>query len=232
MIALAREHLAAFEQGRVGAAGFAAPGVSAAGAVARLSRQDGRRSSPLDGVARLSALRRHWLLLRRATQGLAGHFDVNVNHAKDLAEPKLLPKTTGRPEEIPIHEPACAGRDRRRRHCAVGRGRAFHRRQQDGDARRRGSGAEPFRGGFSRRSGGSGPPDGGRQDGIPRSRARAHRHRPQRRRLLFDPHRHGSATSWLWTPTTANTISLRLADFTWKGGRFAFADATDAQGCR
>ncbi|MBZ9891448.1 hypothetical protein EN962_16495 [Mesorhizobium sp. M7A.F.Ca.CA.001.09.2.1] len=27
-----------------------------------------------------------------------------------------------------------------------------------------------------------------------------------------------------------NTVSLRLADFTWKGGRFRFASATDAQG--
>ncbi|TIW93689.1 MAG: hypothetical protein E5V59_14880 [Mesorhizobium sp.] len=28
----------------------------------------------------------------------------------------------------------------------------------------------------------------------------------------------------------ANTVSFRLADFTWKGGRFRFASATDAQG--
>ncbi|MER8409957.1 hypothetical protein NKH97_06660 [Mesorhizobium sp. M0870] len=28
----------------------------------------------------------------------------------------------------------------------------------------------------------------------------------------------------------ANTVSLRLADFTWKGGRFRFASSTDAQG--
>jgi type II secretory pathway pseudopilin PulG len=27
----------------------------------------------------------------------------------------------------------------------------------------------------------------------------------------------------------ANTITLRLADFTWKGGRFTFADAADAK---
>ncbi|RVD10125.1 MAG: hypothetical protein EOS73_03565 [Mesorhizobium sp.] len=28
----------------------------------------------------------------------------------------------------------------------------------------------------------------------------------------------------------ANTVSFRLADFTWKGGRFRFASAVDAQG--
>ncbi|UVK45743.1 hypothetical protein BPNPMPFG_001306 [Mesorhizobium sp. AR07] len=28
----------------------------------------------------------------------------------------------------------------------------------------------------------------------------------------------------------ANTVSFRLADFTWKGGRFRFASAADAQG--
>lgn len=32
------------------------------------------------------------------------------------------------------------------------------------------------------------------------------------------------------TAADANTVSFRLADFTWKGGRFHFASATDAQG--
>ena len=32
------------------------------------------------------------------------------------------------------------------------------------------------------------------------------------------------------TADNANTVSFRLADFTWKGGRFSFASATDAQG--
>lgn len=31
------------------------------------------------------------------------------------------------------------------------------------------------------------------------------------------------------TAGDANTVSFRLADFTWKGGRFQFASATDAQ---
>ncbi len=45
MIALAQEHLAAFEQRRVGVAGFAQTSIFAAGLVARLSRQDGKFSS-------------------------------------------------------------------------------------------------------------------------------------------------------------------------------------------
>ena len=32
------------------------------------------------------------------------------------------------------------------------------------------------------------------------------------------------------TAGDANTVSFQLADFTWKGGRFHFASATDAQG--
>lgn len=31
------------------------------------------------------------------------------------------------------------------------------------------------------------------------------------------------------TASDANTVSFQLADFTWKGGRFSFADAVDAQ---
>ncbi|WP_333474466.1 hypothetical protein [Mesorhizobium qingshengii] len=31
------------------------------------------------------------------------------------------------------------------------------------------------------------------------------------------------------TAGDANTVSFQLADFTWKGGRFSFADAVDAQ---
>lgn len=70
MIALAREHLSAFEQGT-----FALP-VSLRPAFlplaltrAYLDKMDGSRHSPLDGAVLLSALRRHWLLFRRATQG-------------------------------------------------------------------------------------------------------------------------------------------------------------------
>lgn len=70
MIALAREHLSAFEQGT-----FALP-VSLRPAFlplaltrAYLDKMDGSRHSPLDSAVRLSALRRHWLLFRRATQG-------------------------------------------------------------------------------------------------------------------------------------------------------------------
>jgi len=70
MTALAREHLAAFEQG---AAALPAPLRPAflplALSRAYLDKMEGSRHSPLDGVARLSALRRHWLLLRRASKG-------------------------------------------------------------------------------------------------------------------------------------------------------------------
>lgn len=70
MIALAREHLSAFEKGA-----FALP-VSLHPAFLPLAltrgyldKMDGSRHSPLDGAVRLSALRRHWLLFRRATRG-------------------------------------------------------------------------------------------------------------------------------------------------------------------
>ena len=68
MIALARDHLSAFEQGA------AALPVSLYQAFLPLALSRAyltkmERSSPLDGVARLSALRRHWLLLRRASRG-------------------------------------------------------------------------------------------------------------------------------------------------------------------
>ncbi len=70
MIALAREHLSAFERGA------ATLPVSLRAAFlpltlprAYLDRMEGARHSPFDGVARLSALRRHWLLLRRAGKG-------------------------------------------------------------------------------------------------------------------------------------------------------------------
>jgi len=70
MTALAREHLAAFEQG---AAALPAPLRPAflplALSRAYLDKMEGSRHSPLDGIARLSALRRHWLLLRRASKG-------------------------------------------------------------------------------------------------------------------------------------------------------------------
>lgn len=68
MIALAREHLSAFEKG----AGALPVSLRAAFLPLALSRAylaKIERGSPLDGVARLSALRRHWLLVRRAGKG-------------------------------------------------------------------------------------------------------------------------------------------------------------------
>ena len=68
MIALAREHLAAFEQGAQALPASLRPAfLPLALTRAYLDRME--RHSPLDGVVRLSALRRHWLLLRRASKG-------------------------------------------------------------------------------------------------------------------------------------------------------------------
>ncbi|ANT52209.1 phytoene synthase [Mesorhizobium amorphae] len=68
MIALAREHLAAFEQGAQALPASLRPAfLPLALTRAYLDRMESH--SPLDGVARLSALRRHWLLLRRASKG-------------------------------------------------------------------------------------------------------------------------------------------------------------------
>jgi len=48
---------------------FAASFLPLALSRAYLDKMEGSRHSPLDGVARLSVLRRHWLLLRRASKG-------------------------------------------------------------------------------------------------------------------------------------------------------------------
>ncbi|TIS86671.1 MAG: phytoene/squalene synthase family protein [Mesorhizobium sp.] len=70
MIALAREHLAAFEQGAPSLPVSLRPAfLPLALSRAYLSKMVGSRHSPLHGAARLSALRRHWLLFRRATRG-------------------------------------------------------------------------------------------------------------------------------------------------------------------
>jgi len=68
MMALAREHLTAFERG----ASVLPVSLRPAFLPLTLSRAylgKMENGSPLDGVARLSALRRHWLLLRRASKG-------------------------------------------------------------------------------------------------------------------------------------------------------------------
>ncbi|WP_292382227.1 phytoene/squalene synthase family protein [Mesorhizobium sp.] len=70
MIALAREHLSAFEQGAAALPGsLRSAFLPLALSRAYLAKMEGSRHSPLGGVARLSALRRHWLLLRRAGKG-------------------------------------------------------------------------------------------------------------------------------------------------------------------
>lgn len=68
MIALAREHLSAFEQGASAVPASLRP-VFLPLALSRAYLGKMENGSPLNGVARLSALRRHWLLLRRATKG-------------------------------------------------------------------------------------------------------------------------------------------------------------------
>ncbi|CCV07399.1 conserved hypothetical protein [Mesorhizobium metallidurans STM 2683] len=68
MIALAREHLAAFEQAAPALPPSLRPAyLPLALTRAYLAKMESR--SPLDRVVRLSALRRHWLLLRRASKG-------------------------------------------------------------------------------------------------------------------------------------------------------------------
>ncbi|MCZ8544799.1 phytoene/squalene synthase family protein [Mesorhizobium qingshengii] len=68
MIALARDHLSAFEQGASALpASLRQAFLPLALSRAYLTKMES--SSPLDGMARLSALRRHWLLLRRASKG-------------------------------------------------------------------------------------------------------------------------------------------------------------------
>ncbi|MER9302550.1 phytoene/squalene synthase family protein [Mesorhizobium sp. M0293] len=68
MMALARDHLSAFEQGAAALPVSLRPAFLPL-ALSRAYLTKMERGSPLDGVARLSALRRHWLLLRRATRG-------------------------------------------------------------------------------------------------------------------------------------------------------------------
>jgi 15-cis-phytoene synthase len=68
MIALAREHLNAFEQGASTLpASLRSAFLPLALSRAYLDKMEGH--SPLDGFVRLSALRRHWLLFRRASKG-------------------------------------------------------------------------------------------------------------------------------------------------------------------
>ncbi|MBZ9710504.1 phytoene/squalene synthase family protein [Mesorhizobium sp. ESP7-2] len=70
MIALAREHFSAFERGAAALPGSLRPAfLPLALSRAYLDKMEGSRHSPLGGAARLSALRRHWLLLRRADKG-------------------------------------------------------------------------------------------------------------------------------------------------------------------
>ncbi|BCH16380.1 MULTISPECIES: phytoene/squalene synthase family protein [unclassified Mesorhizobium] len=70
MIALAQEHLAAFEQGASALPDSLRPAfLPLALSRAYLGKMEISRQSPLNGVARLSAWRLHWLLLRRATRG-------------------------------------------------------------------------------------------------------------------------------------------------------------------
>jgi phytoene synthase len=70
MIALAREHLAAFARDAPDMPVSLRPAflpVALSGAYLAKMQRPG--NSPLQGVARISAWRRHWFLLRRATQG-------------------------------------------------------------------------------------------------------------------------------------------------------------------
>jgi phytoene synthase len=68
IIALARDHLSAFEQGAQALPVSLRPAFLPL-ALSRAYLGKMENGSPLDGVARLSVLRRHWLLLRRATKG-------------------------------------------------------------------------------------------------------------------------------------------------------------------
>ncbi|MER8699652.1 phytoene/squalene synthase family protein [Mesorhizobium sp. M1273] len=69
-IALAREHLSAFEQGASALPVSLRPAfLPLALSGAYLDKMERARRSPVKEVARLSVLRRHWLLFRRATRG-------------------------------------------------------------------------------------------------------------------------------------------------------------------
>jgi phytoene synthase len=68
MIALAQEHLSAFEKGASVLPVSLRPAfLPLALSRAYLGKMESH--SPLNGVAQLSVWRRHWLLLRRATRG-------------------------------------------------------------------------------------------------------------------------------------------------------------------
>ncbi len=70
MMALARDHLSAFEQGAAALPASLLPAfLPLALSRAYLDKMESSRHSPLDSVAGLSALRRHWVLLRRAAKG-------------------------------------------------------------------------------------------------------------------------------------------------------------------
>lgn len=69
MIALAQEHLRAFEQGASALPETLRPAFLPLALTSAYLGKMGNGRSPLGGAARLSALRRHWLLLRRATRG-------------------------------------------------------------------------------------------------------------------------------------------------------------------
>ena len=70
MIALAQEHLGAFEQGASALPETLRPAfLPLALTSAYLGKMASGRHAPLSGAVRLSALRRHWLLLRRAMRG-------------------------------------------------------------------------------------------------------------------------------------------------------------------
>ena len=73
MIALAREHLTAFEKAAPALpAGLRAAFLPLALTRAYLDKMDKGRGSPLKGTGRLSTLHRHWLLLRHAMRGWTG----------------------------------------------------------------------------------------------------------------------------------------------------------------
>ncbi|MER9421416.1 phytoene/squalene synthase family protein [Mesorhizobium sp. M0317] len=69
MIALAQEHLRAFEQGASALPETLRPAFLPLALTSAYLGKMANGRSPLGGAARLSALRRHWLLLRRATRG-------------------------------------------------------------------------------------------------------------------------------------------------------------------
>jgi phytoene synthase len=70
MIALARDHLSAFEQGAPALPASLRPAfLPLALTRAYLGRLEKTGQSPLGGTARLSTLRKHWLLLRHASRG-------------------------------------------------------------------------------------------------------------------------------------------------------------------